>query len=111
MELALILAVGGDESDEFRRQSADLDAAWSERGARVRKLEVDLKDEFKRRERAGKQREQTQNLFPATEWEFESPWGHHNFTGLGGARRLSPERLKKARHMAEKWLDAHPRLG
>ncbi len=35
MELALILAVGGDESHEFRRQSADLDAAWSERGASV----------------------------------------------------------------------------
>ncbi len=31
----LILAVGGDESDEFRRQSADLDAAWRERGASV----------------------------------------------------------------------------
>ena len=35
MELALILAIGGDESAEFRRQSADLDAAWSERGASV----------------------------------------------------------------------------
>ena len=23
------------------------------------------------------QTRQTQNLFPATEWEFESPWGHH----------------------------------
>ena len=31
----LILAVGGDESDEFRRQSADLDAAWRDRGASV----------------------------------------------------------------------------
>ena len=27
------------------------------------------------------------------------------------ARRLSPERLQKARHMAEKWLAAHPGLG
>ncbi len=27
------------------------------------------------------------------------------------AGRLSPERLKKARHMAEKWLAAHPGLG
>ena len=35
-ESPLILAVGGDESAEFRRQSADLDAAWSERGAPVR---------------------------------------------------------------------------
>ena len=39
MELALILAVGGDESDEFRRQSADLDAAWSERGVPVEVME------------------------------------------------------------------------
>ena len=27
------------------------------------------------------------------------------------ARRLSPERLQKARHMAEKWLAVHPGLG
>ncbi len=36
MELALILAVGGNESAEFRRQGADLEAAWRERGAPVR---------------------------------------------------------------------------
>ena len=34
-ESPLILAAGGDESAEFRRQSADLEAAWSERGASV----------------------------------------------------------------------------
>ena len=39
MELALILAVGGDESAEFRRQSAELNAAWSERGAPVEVME------------------------------------------------------------------------
>ena len=27
------------------------------------------------------------------------------------AKRLSPERLQKARHMADKWLAAHPGLG
>jgi arylformamidase len=35
VEFALILAVGGDESAEFHRQGADLEAAWSERGASV----------------------------------------------------------------------------
>ncbi len=35
-ESPLILAVGGDESAEFHRQSAELDAAWRDRGAPVR---------------------------------------------------------------------------